>query len=117
MKNLHIKQVFPNEKVAIIMELKTRMDFKTDQEYYQYANTEEFLVNYSIKNKTLVQVMNDLVIPNDWLDQAKVVYKSQLEDEEFAGIHFALKLDNLVIQLEDYYEELSELNENRSGLL
>lgn len=91
------------------MNLKTRADFTSDLEYYQYANTEEFLVNYSIEGKKLEEVMSDLVLPNDWINYAEVVYKNQMNQKQFGGIYFVNKVDDLVIADEDYFAELEKL--------
>lgn len=77
--------------------LKTRSDFKTEDDYKAYAKTSEFLVNYSWEGKTREEIIFDMAMPDyevRHLDEAM----KMMEQE---GNYKAIDLDRLIMYLHE----------------
>lgn len=82
--------------------VKKREDFETEQEYLEYVSTPEFLEAYSIKGKTVDEIVEDMRLPKEWMPYIKKVYQENMLKKRYEGIYFYYDVENLVIEDEDY---------------
>lgn len=79
----------------MLLLLKTRSDFQTEDDYRAYTKTSGFLLHYNWKGKTKEQIIYDMALPEyevKHLDRALKLMEAQ-------GNYQAIDLDRLIMWL------------------
>lgn len=90
--------------------VKKRSDFQTEDEYLKYVATPEFMEKYSIKDKTLEQVVEDMRLPKEWMPFIEKVYDENMEKGRYEGIYLYYDVEMLVIENEDYEAAMDRIH-------
>lgn len=91
------------------MLVKKRSDFKTEDEYLEYVATPEFMEKYSIKDKTIDQVVEEMRLPKEWMPFIEKVYHENMKKGRYEGIYLYYDVEMLVIENEDYEGAMDRL--------
>ncbi|TES50318.1 hypothetical protein E2L07_16125 [Halalkalibacterium halodurans] len=93
-----------------------RNNFNTEEEYMKYTRSDEFLSHYSIENKTVNEVCEDMCLPMEWSEYVQELLPVLLKHNRISGYDLIAHVEDLVEQREDglSIEEVKELEEAKN---
>ena len=86
--------------------LKTREDFRNEDEYKAYTKTSDFLLLYSWKGKTKEQIIYEMALPEYEQEYLEEAMQSLAKRNEFSG----MELDRLILHLIDLDAPVDEFD-------
>lgn len=82
--------------------VKTRNDFPSEDDYYKYTRSLEFLLNYSLEGKTAKQIHEEMRIDQEWLHYVEKGLEVLKKEGKMKGIDMVRMVDIYVMEDEDY---------------
>lgn len=93
--------------------VKTRSDFASEDAYYKYTRSLDFLLNYSLEGKTAEQIHEEMRIDEDWLHYVEKGLEVLKKEGKMKGIDMVRMVDIYVMENEDYEGWLETFTKNR----